>query len=79
MNSKIAKELKITPVLDKIRGYRENWIRHVIRMPCNRLPGIGGNYRRKGKKEREKTLEETNGYVRPIRVNKWPNCMVARS
>ena len=41
-------------------------------MPCNRLPGIGGNYRRKGKKEREQTLEETNGYVRPMGSTSGP-------
>jgi hypothetical protein len=26
-------------------------------------------------KESWQTFEETSGYVRPERVNKWPNCM----
>jgi hypothetical protein len=32
----MEKELNITPVLDKIQGYRRNWIRRVTRMPRNR-------------------------------------------
>jgi hypothetical protein len=31
-----AKELKITPVLDKLLEYKRNWIQHVNRMPRNR-------------------------------------------
>ena len=31
----IAKELEITPVLDKLLEYKRNWIQHV-----NRMPGI---------------------------------------
>ena len=37
-NTQIAKELKITPVVDKLLGYKRNWIQHVNRMPRNRLP-----------------------------------------
>ena len=37
-NAQIAKELKITPILDKLLEYKKNWI-HVNRMPRNRLPG----------------------------------------
>jgi hypothetical protein len=37
-NTEIAKELNITPVLDKIQDYKRNWIQHVNRMPRNRLP-----------------------------------------
>jgi len=33
-----AKELNITPVLDKIQGYRRNWLQHINRMPQNRSP-----------------------------------------
>ena len=32
-NSRIAKELEITPVLDKLLEYKRNWIQHVKRMP----------------------------------------------
>ena len=36
----IAKELKITPILDKLLEYKRNWIQHVNRMPRNRLPRV---------------------------------------
>ena len=36
-NSHIAKELEITPVLDKLPEYNRNWIQHVSRMPSDRL------------------------------------------
>jgi len=36
----IAKELKITPIFDKLREYKRSWIQHVNRMPRNRLPRI---------------------------------------
>jgi hypothetical protein len=39
-NLQIAKELKITPILDKLLEYKRNWIQHVNRMPRNRLPRI---------------------------------------
>jgi hypothetical protein len=39
-NTQIAKELKITPILDKLLEYKRNWIQHVNRMPRNRLPRI---------------------------------------
>ena len=32
-NTQIAKELKITPILDKLLEYKRNWIQHVNRMP----------------------------------------------
>jgi len=40
----IAKELKITPILDKLLEYKRNWIRHVSRMPRNRLPRVTKHY-----------------------------------
>jgi hypothetical protein len=39
-NIQISKELKITPVLDKLLEYKRNWIQHVNRIPRNRLPRI---------------------------------------
>jgi len=39
-NAKIAKELKITPILDKLLEYKRSWIQHVNRMPRNRLPRV---------------------------------------
>jgi len=35
-NSHIAKELEITPALDKLLEYKRNWIQHVNRMPRDR-------------------------------------------
>jgi hypothetical protein len=35
-NSQIAKELKITPVLDKLLECKRSWMQHVSRMPRNR-------------------------------------------
>ena len=31
-NTQIAKELKITPILDKLLEYKRKWIQHVNRM-----------------------------------------------
>jgi hypothetical protein len=31
-NTQIAKELKITPILDKLLEYKRNWIQHVNRI-----------------------------------------------
>jgi hypothetical protein len=38
-NTKIAKE-NITPVLDRIQEYRREWLQHINRMACSRLPRI---------------------------------------
>jgi hypothetical protein len=38
--AQIAKQLKITPVLDKLLEYKKGWIQHVNRMPRNRLPKV---------------------------------------
>jgi hypothetical protein len=39
-NTEIAKELNITPLLDKMQDYKRNWIQYVNRMPRNRLPRL---------------------------------------
>jgi hypothetical protein len=39
-NAQIVKELKITPILDKLLEYKRSWIQHVNRMPRNRLPRL---------------------------------------
>jgi len=39
-NAQIAKELKITPILDKLLEYKRSWIQRVNRMPRNRLPRV---------------------------------------
>jgi len=73
-NLHIAKELEITPVLDKLLEYKRNWIQHVNRMPRDRLPRIMKHYSPTGRRK-WKTSEETSRYVRPEQVNKWPNSM----
>jgi hypothetical protein len=40
----IAKELKITQILDKLLEYKKNCIQHVNRMPRNGLPRIMEQY-----------------------------------
>ena len=74
-NAQIAKELKITHILDKLLEYKRNWIQHVNRMAHNRLPRVMKRYSPNWQKESWQTFEETSGYVRPERVNKWPNSM----
>jgi hypothetical protein len=39
-NTQIAKELKITSILDKLLEHKRNWIPHVNRRPRNRLPRV---------------------------------------
>jgi hypothetical protein len=43
-NTQIAKELKKTPILDKLLEYKRNWIQHVNSMLRNRLPRIMKHY-----------------------------------
>jgi len=38
-NGQTAKELKITPFLDKLLEYKRKWIQHVNRMPVIDYPG----------------------------------------
>jgi hypothetical protein len=38
-NIQIAKELKITPILDKLLEYERNWKQHVNRLPRDNYPG----------------------------------------
>jgi len=43
-NTQIAKELKITQILDRLLEYKRNWIQHVNRIPRNRLPKLRKHY-----------------------------------
>jgi len=43
-NTQIAKELKITPILNKLLEYKRNWIQRVNRMPRNKLPRVKKHY-----------------------------------
>ena len=57
INSHIAKELEITPILDKLLEYKRNWIQHVNRMPRDRLPRIMKHYSPTGRRNRGRPLK----------------------
>ena len=56
-NAQIAKELKITPNLDKLLEYKRNWIQHVNRMPGNGLPRVMKHYCPTGKRNYGRPLK----------------------
>src|SRR5215475_320163 len=56
-NAQIAKELKITPVSDKLLEYKRNWIQHVNRMPRNRLPRVMKHYCPTGRRNHGRPLK----------------------
>jgi len=56
-STQIAKELKITPTLDKLLEYKINWIQHVNRMPRNRLPRVMKHYSPTGRMNRGRPLK----------------------
>jgi hypothetical protein len=49
-NARITKELKITPILDKLLECKRNWIQHLNRMPRNRLPRVMKHYSPTGRR-----------------------------
>jgi hypothetical protein len=57
INAQIAKELKITPILDKLLEYKRSWIQHVNRMPRNRLPRVMKQYCPTGRRNRGRPLK----------------------
>jgi hypothetical protein len=58
-NMQITKELKITPILDKLLEYKRNWIQHVNRMPRNtrRLPRVMKHYSPTGRRNHGRPLK----------------------
>jgi hypothetical protein len=57
-NTEIAKEINITPVMEKTQEYRKKkLLQHIHRMPRNRLPRIMQNYRLKGRRNQERSLD----------------------
>jgi hypothetical protein len=56
-NTQIAKELKITPILDKLLEYKRNWIQHVNRLSRNRLPRVMKHYSPAGRRNRGRPLK----------------------
>jgi hypothetical protein len=56
-NTQITKELKITPILDKLQEYKRNWIQHVNRMPRNRLSRVMKHYSPTGRRNHGRPLK----------------------
>jgi len=56
-NTQIAKELKITPILDKLLEYKRNWIQHANRMSRNRLPRVMKRYSPTGRRNHDRPLK----------------------
>jgi len=56
-NGQIAKEFKITPILDKLLEHKGSWLRHVNRMPRNRLPRVMKYCSTSGRRNRGRTLK----------------------
>jgi len=56
-SAQIAKELKITPILDKLLEYKRSWIQHVNRMPRNRLPRVIKHYSSTGRRNHGRPLK----------------------
>jgi hypothetical protein len=56
-NTQIAKELKITSILDKLLEYKRNWIQRVNRMPRNILPRVMKPYSPTGRRYYDRPLK----------------------
>jgi len=56
-NTQIAKELKITQILDKLLECKRSWIQHVNRMPRNRLPRVMKYYSPAGRRNYGRRLK----------------------
>ena len=52
-----AKELKITPILDKLLEYKRSWIQHVNRIPRNRLLRVMKHYSPTGRRNHGRPLK----------------------
>jgi len=56
-NAQIVKELKITPILDKLLEYKRSWIQCVNRIPRNRLPRVMKHYCPTGRRNHGRPLK----------------------
>jgi len=56
-NTQIAKELKITPISDKLLEYKRNRIQHVNRIPRNRLPRVMKYYSPTGRRNYDRLFK----------------------
>jgi hypothetical protein len=57
INTQITRELKITPILDKLLENQRNWIQHVNRMPRNRLHRVMKHYSPTGRRNSGRPLK----------------------
>jgi hypothetical protein len=60
-NKQITKELKITPILDKLLEYKRNWTQNVNRMPRYRLPRVMKHYSATGRRNYCRALKRILG------------------
>jgi len=56
-NAQIAKDLKITQILDNLLEYKRSWIQHVNRMPRNGLPRAMNHYSPTGRRNHGRPLK----------------------
>jgi hypothetical protein len=56
-STQIAKELKVTPILEKLLEYKRNWIKRVNRMSRNRLPRVMKHYSPAGRRNYGRPLK----------------------
>jgi hypothetical protein len=56
-NTQIAKELKRTPILDKLLEDKRDWIQRGNRMPRNRLPRVMKHYCPTGRRNHGRPLK----------------------
>ena len=52
-----CKELKITPILDKLLEYNRSWIQHVNKMPRNGLPRVMKHYSPTGRRNHGRPMK----------------------
>jgi hypothetical protein len=56
-NTRIAKELKITLILDKLPEYKRNWIQNVNRMPRKKLLRVMKHYSPSGRRNHGRPMK----------------------
>ena len=59
--TQIAKELKVTQILDRLLEYKRNWIQHLNRMPRNILPRVMKHYSPAGRRNHARPLKRLLG------------------
>ena len=74
-NLHIAKELDITPVLDKLQEYKRDWTQHLNRMPRERLPRIMKRFSPTGRRNRGRPLNRLLDTWDRNGSTKWLNSM----